>query len=683
MTITLTSADDPAPVDDRPNPNDTFNPEMIVWVTDGETLDQLLETIPRSAEVVIDLETTGLNEHQRPTPDWPVPARISMASLTLPDQDYPDSEPPTFVVPLSHPDSPWRGRWRTVMAGIAREIQLSGKPIVNQHLKFDLRWIYAHTGVDLSRQFSWDPMYSSHLLDENSPTKLKVRAPDTFGIRRWDDHDLSKPGASERVPLFELGVYAARDTYWTWKLARHHRQLMNVGDQATDGDPEDREEAELWRLGRLAAWSLMPTGATLTQMEIAGIRLDREWCHEKVEELTRIVQATTGDLVTRYDDVESDNEPSFAPTSLWFRAWTEAAVRHGDLQVTALTPSRNPKWDKSVIKRQANRGSEVARILLAYREAAKRLEFVVSWLQLVTPEGRIHANYNAGRTDRATGTITGRLSSSNPNMQQVTKSLKPAFVPTPGYLIAEIDYSQIELRAAAFIARCEPMLEAYRRGDDLHRLFAAQLTGKDPADVTPEERQHAKAGNFGLLYGISPDGFMTYALDVYDVELSEEEAIKTHSAFFSTWTGMSEWHHRVQQQAHRTGQVVSPLGRVRRLPDILSQNKYLVSEAERQAINSPVQGFASDLMQTAAASIAGNLPTMRPVPGVRIIGTVHDSIVIEVPEDDWKRATARCMHRMINLHRVLEHMGCRLDVPLAAEATVGTRWGLGDIGVIS
>lgn len=682
MTLSLTT-DDPAPQVDANNPNDTFDPEQIVWVLDNESLHQLHETIPRSGEVVIDLETTGLNEHQRPTPEWPVPARIVMASITLPDQWYPDVEPPTFVVPLSHPDSPWRGRWRWTMAGIANTIKRSGKPITNQHLKFDLRWIFAHTGVDLSRQFSWDPMYSSHLLDENSPTKLKVRAPATFGIRRWDDHDLSKPGAAEKVPLFELGVYAARDTYWTWKLSKHHRQLMNVGDESTDGDPEDREEAELWRLGKLASWSLMPTGATLTQMEQHGIRLDREWSRDKLAELTAIVQETTTDLVSRYDDVESDNEPSFAPTSLWFRAWTEAAVRHGDLQVAALTGSGNPQWNKSVLKRQANRGSEVAKVLLTYREAAKRAEFVVSWLQLVTADGKIHANYNAGRTDRASGTVTGRLSSSNPNMQQVTKSLKPAFVPTPGYLIAEIDYSQIELRAAAFIARCEPMLEAYRRGDDLHRLFAAQLTGKDPKDVTAEERQHAKAGNFGLLYGMSPDGFQTYALDVYDVELSEEEAVQTHALFFQTWTGMSEWHARVQRQAHRTGQVVSPLGRIRRLPDIASSNKYLSSEAERQAVNSPVQGFASDLMQTAAASIAGNIPSMKPIPGVRIVGTVHDSIVIEVPQDDWKRATARCMHRMINLHPVLEHMGCHLDVPLAAEATVGTRWGLGDVGVIS
>src|SRR3546814_1081388 len=119
------------------------------------------------------------------------------------------------------------------------------------------------------------------------------------------------------------------------------------------------------------------------------------------------------------------------------------------------------------------------------------------------------------------------LSSSETTLQQGTKTLRPAFVPDPGHLVVEIDYTQFELRAAAFIARCEPMIEAYQRGDDLHRLMAAQITGKRPEDVTPDERQRAKASNFGLLYMQTPEGFQTYAETGYRVVPTPEQAHET------------------------------------------------------------------------------------------------------------------------------------------------------------
>lgn len=654
---------------------DTFSADRVVWVLDDAGLALLEEAVERAEEVVLDKETTGLNEHETGRrPGYPVPARIVLVSFTLPQEGRRAGEDPfTYLLPLAHPESPWLGSWRSVLTRIARKLRETGKPLVNQHLKFDLKWLYAHTGVDLSAQFSWDTMYGSHLLDETTSTALKERAPEMFGIRRWDDFDLKTPGAALRVPLIDLGLYAARDTYWTWKLAELQRALLSVGEDAPD--PYSPEEVELVRLGQLAVWCEIPKGATLTAIEQRGMVLDRGWVEEKAAALSRIADEAWDDLAGRYE-VFSTSDPSFAPTSLWFRAWAEAAVKAGDLRVTALTPNGKPQWDRHVLRRQARNGAEVAETLLVYRGASKQLEFLNSWLDLVTPRSRIHTTYWAGRV------VTGRLSSSEPNMQQVTKSLKPAFLPSPGYVIAELDYSQIELRAAAFISRCEPMLAAYRAGQDLHTLMAAQVTGKRPEDVTKEERQSGKAGDFGLLYGMSPGGFMDYADDVYGVVLTEEEALRMHAAFFQLWDGMANWHRRVVREAHAYGQVTSPLGRVRRLPDLQSGNGYLVGQAERQAINSPVQGFASDLMQLAAASIEGYLPGHSAVPEIRLVGTVHDSIVVEVPEEDWKRGTARCMRRMLDLAPVLERMGCLLDVPLGVEASVGSRWGQSDVGVI-
>jgi len=143
--------------------------------------------------------------------------------------------------------------------------------------------------------------------------------------------------------------------------------------------------------------------------------------------------------------------------------------------------------------------------LLRHRDATKTLEFLRSWLELRDPTNVIHATYNVGFVK------TGRLSSSNPNVQQISARLKPAFIPRPGHVLLDLDYSQVELRVAAFISRSQPMIEAFQRGDDLHRLLAAKIAGKAPEDVTSLERKRAKAGNFGLLYGMSPGGFQSYA----------------------------------------------------------------------------------------------------------------------------------------------------------------------------
>lgn len=259
---------------------------------------------------------------------------------------------------------------------------------------------------------------------------------------------------------------------------------------------------------------------------------------------------------------------SFAPTSHWFRAWTEYMVELGHLKIAAMTKNGNPQWNKAVLIRQSRSGSEVATRLLKYRSAVKQMEFLNAWLGYVRDDGAIHAQYNVGSL------ITGRLSSQEPNVQQITKVLRPAFVPRPGYVIADFDYSQIELRVAAFLSRCIPMIEAFQRGDDLHTMLAGRITGKmNVLDrVTPDERQKGKSANFGLLYEMSAGGFRTYAETVYDVSFTWEEAHEIHRAFFEMWNGMREWHNRSKTRAHQTGQIVSPIGRVRRLPGIFSNH---------------------------------------------------------------------------------------------------------------
>lgn len=649
----------------------SFDPERVTWVLDEEALAMLREQVSSAYEVVLDLETTGLSEWATTggLMNGGVAARVSLASFTL-EMEEGSTDVDTWVVPLSHPDSPWLGTWRRVLGDLARTILRANGRVLNQNMKFDAKWIHATTGVDLSGRIVWDTQVGSHLLDETTPTKLKVRAPAIFNVPRWDDFDLTYPGASEDVPLFDLGMYAARDTFWTWALARWQRLLMYPEDY-----PSSPDEIEDARLGMLASWCAMPSVATLTAVEQRGIALDREWVAERLTEHRAEYARLFASLSSRY--VHEDLPPedvSFAPTSTWFQRWAMAAVEAGDLRITELTPTGKPKWGKGVLVRQTRTGSEVAVDLLALRSHAKKIEYLTSWMSLVAPDGRIHATYNVGRV------VTGRLSSESPNMQQVTAVLKPAFVPSHGYLMAELDYSQIELRVAAFISRSMPMIEAFRRGDDLHRLLAARITGKRPEDVLPAERQAGKSANFGLLYDMSAYGFRLYAEEVYGVSFTADEAEAIHRAFFDMWEGMSAWHARTRLRAQQTAQVVSPIGRVRRVPDIHDPVKG--GYAERAAINAPVQGFASDMMQMAAASIEGYLPQVKGVPDARIVGTVHDSIVVEVPEDSWQEVVEACIERMLNLDTVLARLGCVFDVPLAVEAKVGTRWGLSDVGVI-
>lgn len=661
----------------------------ITWVWGKEDLKDLVKAIHASQKVVMDLETTGLDEYAEAGGDTNggYPARIVLASLTLPNAEraaagaydwrtFDGEQPMTYLVPLSHPASPLLGSWRKVMAIIGREINRSGKPFVNANIKFDARWVFAQTGVDLSDRIEWDTTVSSQLVDTEARTRLKIRAARDFGIEEWDDFDLGTPGAAERVDLIQLGEYAARDTYYTWKIEQEHRdQMFLTGDE----EPFDSDDIQMARLGKVATYVAMPTVKTLTKVEQRGFLLDVDWVHAKIKEMDALRLKACEDILGLYGTAPAPapakDGVTTAATSKWFQGFVAQAIEAGDLRVTARTDSGNAQWNKAVLIAQQRQGSPAADALLRHRDATKTLEFLRSWLGLRDPNNVIHATYNVGFVK------TGRLSSSNPNVQQISARLKPAFIPRPGHVLLDLDYSQVELRVAAFISRSQPMIEAFQRGDDLHRLLAAKIAGKAPEDVTSLERKRAKAGNFGLLYGMSPGGFQAYAATAYDVSLTLAEAQAVHSAFFEMWDGMRQWHERAKRRAYERGYVTSPIGRTQWLSDLYSKSSFKSSHAERNALNSPVQGFGSDLMQMAAASIMGTLPgyPLPKVEGAHVVATVHDEICIEVPEDRWQEILVECKRRMEDVNTFLRPLDCQMDVPIVAGPSAGTRWGVHDL----
>ena len=661
----------------------------ITWVWGKKDLKQLVQAIHSASEIVMDLETTGLDAYATAggTTNGGYPARIVLASLTLPNAEraaagaynwrsFGGEQPITYLVPLSHPASPLLGVWRRVMAIIGREINRSGLPFVNANIKFDARWVFAQAGVDLSDRIEWDTTVSSQLVDTEARTRLKIRAARDFGIEEWDDFDLSTPGAAEQVDLIQLGEYAARDTYYTWKIEQEHRDQMFL---TGEDEPFDSDDIQMARLGKVATYVAMPTVRTLTKVEQRGFLLDVDWVQDKIEEMNAKRLKACEDILGLYG-----TEPAPAPakdgvttaaTSKWFQGFVAQAIEAGDLRVTARTDSGNAQWNKAVLIAQQRQGSPAADALLRHRDATKTLEFLRSWLELKDPHNVIHATYNVGFVK------TGRLSSSNPNVQQISSRLKPAFIPRPGHVLLDLDYSQVELRVAAFISRSAPMIEAFQRGDDLHRLLAAKIAGKSPEDITSMERKRAKAGNFGLLYGMSPGGFQSYAATAYDVAMTLDEAQAVHSAFFEMWDGMRQWHERAKQRAYERGYVTSPIGRTQWLSDLYSKSGFKASHAERNALNSPVQGFGSDLMQMAAASIMGTLPgyPLPRVEGAHVVATVHDEICIEAPEDRWQEILVECKRRMEDVNTFLRPLDCQMDVPIVAGPSAGTRWGVHDL----
>lgn len=656
----------------------------ITWVLAPLEVEGLIEACRTASEVVVDLETTGLDEFAVTggESNKGVAARIVLASFTLPqegdDGRWDGETPVTYVLPLSHPDSPFSGSWRGTLRKVLQEGVVATKRAVNnQNVKFDARWVYGLTGVDISELIVWDTQVGSHLLDERYSTRLKERAPLVFGIPPWNDFDLTYPGAAEEVPLIELGEYAARDTWWTWRLAQYQRQEMFIrggGYPEPINDPEPPQTAEDYltaRLGQVASWVAMPTVASLTKMEQNGFRLDIDWARSRLDEEVSKRESGLDKMAEKYG--QPRESASSAATSNWFKSFTSRAVEDDDLRVGAMTAGGSPQWNKAVLGRQARAGNEVAQLILDQRAATKLAEFLTSWLQFVRSDGKIHARYNVGKT------VTGRLSASEPNMQQVTKILRPAFIPDEGYVLADFDFSQIELRVAAFVARCQPMIDAFNDGQDLHRLLGSYITKKPPEEVTPYERQKAKSANFGLLYMQSPEGYRTYAEDVYGVILTQQEAAQFHAGFFERWDGMKQWHEQSTKRIMADGYIVSPIGRVRRLPNIWSPVSALREEAARQGVNSPVQGLASDLMQMAAADIQGLLPGTKPVPNSRLVATVHDSIVAQLPADNWREPAAEIARRMERSGEWLKRLGVTFDVPIVADYSVGTRWSLDDV----
>jgi DNA polymerase I-like protein with 3'-5' exonuclease and polymerase domains len=307
-------------------------------------------------------------------------------------------------------------------------------------------------------------------------------------------------------------------------------------------------------------------------------------------------------------------------------------------------------------------------MILELREHVGLEKFLRSWTEKIDGDGFMHPNFLLH------GTVTGRLSCKNPNLQQVPrdKRLRPLFTAPDGWTFVEADYSQVELRIAAMMSGDPTLLEIYRQAGDVHTATAMLITGLPKEQITEDMRKKAKAVNFGFLYGMGAKKFVIYALDNYGVTVSLQEATLFRERFFEKFYGLPPWHDRQKKLAKRDKRVRSRMGRLRRLPEIDSGDKFSRSEAERQAVNSPVQSLASDMCLFSFVRLGAE----QDWDFIRPVGLVHDAIVLMVRTDrldEGCRIIKDTMEDVATMERVF---GAHLTVPIEAEVKYGP-WGKG------
>jgi DNA polymerase-1 len=303
---------------------------------------------------------------------------------------------------------------------------------------------------------------------------------------------------------------------------------------------------------------------------------------------------------------------------------------------------------------------EIVRKVLEYRQLTKlKGTYVDALPALLDPRtGRLHTSFNQA------GAATGRLSSSNPNLQNIPirtelgREIRAAFIPRPGWKLVVADYSQIELRLLAHMSADALLVEAFRNGEDIHTRTAAEVMGIPPLMVTSEDRRRAKAVNFGIVYGISPFGLSQ------QIGISRGEAEKYIQGYFERYTGVKKFIEKTVAEVRQTGVAKTLLGRERPIPEMNSRNPAARGFAERIAVNSPLQGTAADLIKSAMVHIDRRLREERYQAAMLL--QVHDELVFEAPPEETQRLSAMVKHEM-------EHV-FPLAVPLVADIGVGENW---------
>jgi DNA polymerase-1 len=416
-------------------------------------------------------------------------------------------------------------------------------------------------------------------------------------------------------------------------------------------------EKDLIRVGGLDLYNQieMPLVSVIAAMEMEGIGLDKQFLQEMSLQLEEELNKLEGEIQQAVGYEFNLNSPKQLSQALF-----------STLELSP--PNRGSKTASGYYSTAADvletlkDDHLVPAWVLKYREYAKLKSTYVDALQdQVNPDTqRVHTSYNQ------TGSVTGRIASSNPNLQNIPirtelgRQVRKAFVPTPGWSLIAVDYSQIELRVAAHMAGDQAMLKAFREGQDIHSATAAAINDTSLNEVTEQQRRDAKATNFGLIYGMSAYGL------TQSTNLTLAEAETFVETYFTRFPGIRDYLDKIKKQAKEKGYVETLLGRKRYFPRLTSASNYnLRRREEREAINAPIQGTAADIMKLAMIAVAEKLE--KSGLSARMLLQVHDELVLEAPEGEVDQIVELVQSSMENVYS--------LDIPLTTEAKYGENWG--------
>ncbi|AIK17216.1 DNA polymerase I [Glaesserella parasuis] len=507
---------------------------------------------------------------------------------------------------------------------------------IGQNIKYDLT-IFARNGIEL-QGVAFDTMLQSYTLDSTGRHNMDNLAERYLGHQTIPFEELAGKGKHQltfdQIELDKATEYAGEDAEITMKL----HQLLWSELQKT---PE---------LVKLFEQIEMPLVSVLSRVERNGVLIDpaKLLAHsveieQRLKELETLVHQEAGEVF------------NLAST----KQLQEILFNKLGLPILKKTPKGAPSTNEEVLEELAQMGHQVPVLLMEHRGLSKLKSTYTDKLpQMINAQtGRVHTSYHQAVT------ATGRLSSSDPNLQNIPirneqgRRIRQAFIARDGYVILAADYSQIELRIMAHLANDANMIKAFAEGKDIHRSTAAEIFGVPLEAVTSEQRRSAKAINFGLIYGMSEFGLAN------QLGISRTDAKKYMELYFQRYPAVQQFMLDIREKAAEKGYVETLFGRRLYLPEINSSNQMRRKAAERVAINAPMQGTAADIIKVAMIGID---QAVRNCEDIAMIMQVHDELVFEVKADRVEHYTQLIKAEM---EKAIE-----LKVPLSAEVGVGSNW---------
>ena len=543
-------------------------------------------------------------------------------------------------VPLAHDylDAPNQLDRITVLNTLKPLLEDENCKKVGQNLKYD-RSVLLHYGIDL-KGIAFDTMLESYVLNSTATRhNMDALAASYLGLQTIKFEDIAGKGTKQltfnQIALEQAAPYAAEDADVTLRL---HQALW----------PQLAKEPKLAEVFRDLEMPLVPV---LSRIECNGALVDANLLGLQSRELTQSLQQLQDQAWTLAGEEFNLSSPKQLQALLFEKL---------QLPVLKKTPKGQPSTAEDVLEELAQQGHELPRLIMAYRGLSKLKSTYTDKLpKMINPRtGRVHTSYHQAVT------ATGRLSSSDPNLQNIPvrteegRRIRQAFIAKPGYKLVAADYSQIELRIMAHLSGDQGLLEAFANGLDVHKATAAEVFGVTLDEVTSDQRRSAKAINFGLIYGMRAFGLAK------QLGIGRADAQQYVQLYFERYPGVQDYMERTRKQAHELGYVETIYGRRLYLPDINAGNKMRQQAAERTAINAPMQGTAADIIKKAMISVDSWLQGSQH--DARMIMQVHDELVLEVKEELVEQVVAELKARMA--------AAATLAVPLIVDVGIGNNW---------